>query len=411
MGVLDEAIRQHLELKRAHGASEDELERQEAEALGPARREPSQGNEEGDEDQAAQPRADDLSAGPAPEGGARTKPSAEKPSSAKAPAAPGEAEADEVPADEALELGASVEARAGPDIVAESEESAGPSRVFDVEELGPPGDADVEELGPPGEAAVEELGPPEDSVAEELGPPEDSAVERGPAAGPVAVPIEDEPSIDELEVDEEVLDAEEEAEEELAEELASGGPRAAGEPLGDEREEGAHGVEPPPPIDSEGAAPLRAFEEDTLYRPQGAAEAAEAETDEHEVQDDMLVDERTVEGDLIEEELLEEEDLLEDELADEVGPPATVHVPADEDLDAEDDLDDAEEDDLLEDPGDEGAVAGPSPGADEVADDDEDALEEDEDVLEETPEFLEETPEHERLWFDQKPPGDFDLDR
>lgn len=39
MGVLDEAIRQHLELKRRHGASEDDLQREEAEALGPARRE------------------------------------------------------------------------------------------------------------------------------------------------------------------------------------------------------------------------------------------------------------------------------------------------------------------------------------------------------------------------------------
>jgi hypothetical protein len=31
------------------------------------------------------------------------------------------------------------------------------------------------------------------------------------------------------------------------------------------------------------------------------------------------------------------------------------------------------------------------------------------DVLEETPEFLQETPEHERLWFEQKPPRDFDF--
>jgi hypothetical protein len=33
-----------------------------------------------------------------------------------------------------------------------------------------------------------------------------------------------------------------------------------------------------------------------------------------------------------------------------------------------------------------------------------------EDLLEETPEFLEETPEHDRLWFEQKPPKDFDFD-
>ena len=40
MGLLDEAIRQHLELKRAHGASDEELQLQEQEALGPVRREP-----------------------------------------------------------------------------------------------------------------------------------------------------------------------------------------------------------------------------------------------------------------------------------------------------------------------------------------------------------------------------------
>ena len=34
----------------------------------------------------------------------------------------------------------------------------------------------------------------------------------------------------------------------------------------------------------------------------------------------------------------------------------------------------------------------------------------DDDVLEETPDFLSETPEHDRLWFEQKPPRDFDFD-
>jgi hypothetical protein len=49
----------------------------------------------------------------------------------------------------------------------------------------------------------------------------------------------------------------------------------------------------------------------------------------------------------------------------------------------------------------------PPPPAEDVvpADDEPDA----EDVLEETPEFLQETPEHERLWFEQKPPRDFDF--
>ena len=41
-----------------------------------------------------------------------------------------------------------------------------------------------------------------------------------------------------------------------------------------------------------------------------------------------------------------------------------------------------------------------------------DAPDEDDEVhdeLEETPDFLQETPEHDRLWFEQKPPRDFDF--
>jgi hypothetical protein len=43
--------------------------------------------------------------------------------------------------------------------------------------------------------------------------------------------------------------------------------------------------------------------------------------------------------------------------------------------------------------------------ADEVDEADPDA----EDELEDTPDFLQETPEHDRLWFEQKPPKDFDF--
>lgn len=35
---------------------------------------------------------------------------------------------------------------------------------------------------------------------------------------------------------------------------------------------------------------------------------------------------------------------------------------------------------------------------------------ESDDVLEETPEFLQDTPDHDRLWFEQRPPRDFDFD-
>jgi hypothetical protein len=36
--------------------------------------------------------------------------------------------------------------------------------------------------------------------------------------------------------------------------------------------------------------------------------------------------------------------------------------------------------------------------------------EEGEDMLEETPEFLQDAPDHDRLWFEQRPPRDFDFD-
>jgi len=50
------------------------------------------------------------------------------------------------------------------------------------------------------------------------------------------------------------------------------------------------------------------------------------------------------------------------------------------------------------------AQEGP-PASDYVAPD-----EEGDDLLEETPDFLQETPEHDRLWFEQKPPRNFDFD-
>jgi hypothetical protein len=42
MGVLDDAIREHLDLKRRHGADPAEIERAEREALGPVRRGPEE---------------------------------------------------------------------------------------------------------------------------------------------------------------------------------------------------------------------------------------------------------------------------------------------------------------------------------------------------------------------------------
>jgi hypothetical protein len=52
----------------------------------------------------------------------------------------------------------------------------------------------------------------------------------------------------------------------------------------------------------------------------------------------------------------------------------------------------------------------PTQGFDALSADDEPGSEGEEDVLEETPDFLQDTPEHDRLWFEQKPPRDFDFD-
>jgi hypothetical protein len=59
------------------------------------------------------------------------------------------------------------------------------------------------------------------------------------------------------------------------------------------------------------------------------------------------------------------------------------------------------------------AVPQERPAVDERPADDghaDDEAHADEDVLEETPEFLQDTPEHDRLWFEQRPPKDFDFD-
>ncbi|MCW3040868.1 MAG: hypothetical protein JWM31_2773 [Solirubrobacterales bacterium] len=52
-------------------------------------------------------------------------------------------------------------------------------------------------------------------------------------------------------------------------------------------------------------------------------------------------------------------------------------------------------------------AAEPAPLAPDIVPADEEPSEHDE--LEETPDFLQETPEHDRLWFEQKPPKDFDF--
>jgi hypothetical protein len=62
MGILDDAIREHLELRRRHGAREDELRRLEDEAFGP----PARPGEEGSPTPAEEGPGDEAEAPPEP---------------------------------------------------------------------------------------------------------------------------------------------------------------------------------------------------------------------------------------------------------------------------------------------------------------------------------------------------------
>jgi len=125
--------------------------------------------------------------------------------------------------------------------------------------------------------------------------------------------------------------------------------------------------------------------------------------------------ESAVRSDLHEEEVVVDE-ATEDHVpvgesaVDEAPPPGAGDTPQAgfEELD-DDELLDEEEPPLAE----ESPLEDRSPLAeedDEQLHDEEPAEGEDPDLLEDTPDFLQETPEHDRLWFEQKPPRDFDFD-
>jgi hypothetical protein len=100
------------------------------------------------------------------------------------------------------------------------------------------------------------------------------------------------------------------------------------------------------------------------------------------------------------------------------GPSTEEHatVPPAEEPTAIYDLEDAEEDSgeyEIEEDAPEAAVEDVEEDASEASaaeEDAEDNSEEHEDVLEDTPDFLEDAPEDDSLWFEQKPPKDFDFD-
>jgi hypothetical protein len=93
MGVLEDAIREHLDLKRKHGASDEELNEQEAEARGPARRDLPEAEAEAAE--AGHEEAAEHAAGTAVAEAEHAQPehAAPEPAEAEGPEAEGEVQA------------------------------------------------------------------------------------------------------------------------------------------------------------------------------------------------------------------------------------------------------------------------------------------------------------------------------
>jgi hypothetical protein len=359
MSILDDAIREHLELKRAHGADESEVKKLEDEAFGPPGRPddadpfaeaptefltaPATGAAEAAADAHAEP-------GPRREpniADLQDAPPSPKPEEPEEPAAAPEAEADtdgEAPAVEQTIPRA--EDESGPEPAAakpEPEIDAGhsteerhaiaeqPTEFFDVEaEM----DAGADPRSPSDEQLVDaELSEPRLAPVDPLGP----LVDTGPDAEVAAEPEDDEP------YEEDDFFSEQRLSDELNQALEA--------PVTDEHE--VFAPEPQPEPESEEQTPLPPVEEPTAI---------------YDVEHHAVAEQE-----------------LELEAEEEEHHPEPEHSPfVDPDLE-----DDADEDD--EEPA-------PPPAAKQ------------EDVLEETPDFLEDAPEDDDLWFEQKPPKDFDFD-
>jgi hypothetical protein len=308
MSILDDAIREHLELKRAHGADESEIKRLEDEAFGP----------------------------------------------------PGRPDAPDPAAEAPTEFMATPEAEA-----AQAEEGSGRRiNIADLQEA-PPAEAAA---GP--QAEVSEGGEPQADAAS-IAPAEDTAQ--------AAPPAEEEPPALEHEIVAEpeaeepaVADAGHSTEERHA---IADQPTEFFDVEAEMGTEDAPPVEAPSPSDEEIVAaetaepPLAPVEPATeIHASRAEAPPVDAEEEED---DDFWSEQR-----------------LSDELDQALEAPLTE----------EDEGEEVEYEQISEE------HEQPKPQANYDPDTGH------EDVLEDTPDFLEDAPEDDELWFEQKPPKDFDFD-
>jgi len=372
MSILDDAIREHLELKRAHGADESELKKLEDEAFGPPGRPddenpfaeaptefltaPATGADEAAAEAKApsgrrEPNIADLQEAP-------PVPQAEEPTAAPeaeaAAEAPGPAAEEEQPAIEQTIPIPQPEGEPAPEPAAaapEPEIDAGhtteerhaiaeqPTELFDVEaEID--SSASSEPRSPSDEQLIDaELAEPRLAPVDPLGP----IVDTGPDAEVAHEPEEEEP------YEEDDFFSEQRLSDELNQALEA--------PVTDEHE---------------------VFAPEPESAPEPEAESFEPESEEHTplppVEEPTAI--YNVENHAVAEEELELEEEEEEHHLEPEHSPFVDHSDDDEDDDDE-----------------------PLPPAAKH-----------EDVLEDTPDFLEDAPEDDDLWFEQKPPKDFDFD-
>jgi hypothetical protein len=314
MGILDEAIREHLELKRQHGADDSELKQLEDDAFGPPQR---PGAEQEAPDPAAEAATEFMAQPDLGESGAQAVPEAEAPEAPSSARREPIADVQEPPApvEEPEPDEQEPEAGVEPEEKAEAKVEAPP---LDEEDDGPD-----EEQQPAGEH--EAVTPP---------PASHSTEERHVIA--------DQPT--------EMFDVEKEF----------------------------SSAEAPAPSDDELVA------EESSEPRLGPVEPLAPE-DEQDEDDDFFDEQR-----------LSEE--LDQALEAPLDPDSEeLEQPASEEFESEE-------------------IERPAPAGEQVEPESEEAERPpaarsgDEDVLEETPDFLEEAPEDDQLWFEQKPPKDFDFD-
>jgi hypothetical protein len=315
MSILDDAIREHLELKRQHGADEAEIKRLEDEAFGP----------------------------------------------------PGRPDEPDSLAEAPTEFMATPEAPS----VAESDEEGGHRRI---------NIADLQEAPPEPAEPKEE---PRIEATESVEPPQAEAAPIAPAEDPAqaAPPAEEEPPA----IEHEVVEETEADSPEPAAEVADAGPTA------DERQVIAE--QPTEFFDVEA-------EMGTEDAPAAEIEASRAEPAEQPpVGDDYDEDEEFWSDQRLSEEL---DNALEAPLTEEHDAPVPMtdehEIPAPTAQPSAPLFKREEEDE--------------EPAAREEPHNHEEYEPETghEDVLEDTPDFLEDAPEDDELWFEQRPPKDFDFD-